>query len=517
MSLKKNLKTRLEGLGAAWSDDSTGTGRKVLATTGAAGGAVGDVVEAVTPDLITQAGTELFNAFGGPQALKFAQEHIPEEYWDEIGDAADSLNLLGVGGAASSVSRHGLLSSMKNYIPGHYGPGRDPVNKLEGMLANKGVPLEAQRKVKGIGQWGGQSALQALENTLVPSARAQLKDTGIPKHVSRQMDTKGGKKSFFDAELDNAQLLYQKYADIQSGRNGGLMPAAEEMVSRMMYQAPENYTPGSVKRAMMAHDSPDTRMTDADYDRFTQFVEKGQGLKEGDKLVIKANRGAGGNHYNDVLKDSQIVSPLFQAFKKLNKKHPDGFSKEDLRAELEVLQKANREKIKDLPEKLRKTKDWFIQEGPGDAVWLSGGRVGSAKTEGGIPFLVKVDTDGNMTGIMADTHDFMEKVPGVGKMVKKKVVATNAPMHNSIYSIRKQLGKESDVPSARQVSKAKEVEGVPLKVDPKTGKEKPGVTDLMLREAVAGAKPTSKTLRNERIRTASTMPLLFEALLEDQE
>lgn len=513
MSLKQRIKSRLKAVEAAWSDDETSVPRAVLATTGAAGGAIGDVVEAVTPDIIQQAGTEVANAFGVPKLF----EMIPEEYQDEATDVADSLNLLGAGGLGSSMSRHGILSGMKNYIPGYYGAGRAPVNKMEGMLSNKGIPLEAQRKVTGGAQWGAQSAMNALENTLMPGARAQLKDTGIPKHVSRQMQ--GGKKNFFDTEIDNAQILYQKHADVQSGRHKGLMPAAEELVNRQTFQKHSKYEPGATQKAMRKYDSPDSPLSKADYDFMEKWVDKGQDLKKGDNLVIKANRGAGGNHYNDVLVDSQVVPPLYAAFKKLNKQKPDGFTKADLKAEMEVLQAKNRQKIKDLPKKQRNLADWYILDNaPGDnAIWLTGGRVGTAKTEGGIPFLIKVDTDGNMSGIMADTHDMGEKLPGVKQLVKEKVVATNAPMHHSIYSLRKQLGKEVKVPSAQTVTKAKQVEGVPLKVDPKTGKEKPGISDIMLREAIGKAKPTKETLRKERLRSAATVPLLFESLIEDEE
>lgn len=45
-------------------------------------------------------------------------------------------------------------------------------------------------------------------------------------------------------------------------------------------------------------------------------------------------------------------------------------------------------------------------------------KAGEAKVEGGVNMLIKVGIDGNLTGVMSDLHDFMEKIP-TGKIANK--------------------------------------------------------------------------------------------------
>lgn len=45
-------------------------------------------------------------------------------------------------------------------------------------------------------------------------------------------------------------------------------------------------------------------------------------------------------------------------------------------------------------------------------VWITGSRPGSAITEGGINYLVKVTTDGKLIGVMSDEHNLFEGIAG---------------------------------------------------------------------------------------------------------
>jgi hypothetical protein len=63
---------------------------------------------------------------------------------------------------------------------------------------------------------------------------------------------------------------------------------------------------------------------------------------------------------------------------------------------------------------------------------------GRGKVEGGINLLMKVEPNGDVTGYMSDLHDFLEKVPVLGKALEKslptQVLAVSPPMQTNIYS-----------------------------------------------------------------------------------
>ena len=522
MKLSERLKQRMVDFGEALNDP-VGPPRSSLRAVGAVGGAVGDVLDEITPQPIQDATEWVMDKTGVTGLMEAAMGAVPEEYQPDVMAALDATNLAGLGAVATSPLRHQVLSSMKNYIPYHYSPEiqTNPIQKWEMApgLKQMGVPL--QRKVRGGAQWAGENLAHLGENLFDPRARAQLAETGIPRHVSRQLG-KGG-TSPKDVGVDNAQIQYQNYVDKHSRRNEGLHPAAQELSNRQMMEQPKPWTPGAFKEGMKRWDSKESKLTDADYEYMGDFVERRQQIssqKGKPVMVMKAPRGPGGNHYNDVVYDSPPMVPIKNAFKRLMK---DGgeIDVKRLRAELEIEQNKVRNKIKDLPKKEKALKDWFIQDGPEGAVWITGGRVGKRGiTEGGIQYMLRVGPDGSLTGIMADTHDFMENVPGVSKVVQDPVVAATPPMHSSVYSLLKSdeaKARRQKVPSVVERKKNwKDAGGQPLFTTPE-GKPVHNVTDKMLREAIAGLKPSPSGVLRESGKVAAGSPLLFEMLMADEE
>lgn len=484
MSLKSKLKARVEAAQAAWDDNDVSGARAALATTGEAGRAIGDVVEAITPDLYQQAGRELMSAFGVDKAIEYGKKVVPEEYHDEIGDVVDSTNLLGLAALKGVPSKYGVTSSAKNYIPYHYGPNikSNPVMPWETKIP---VDLAGQRKARGLMEWVGGTGANMAENMLTPGGRAMIKDTGVPPHVARQLGKPEAKKSFRDKEIDNAQAMYLAHLNKQTRRDGPMSQDVQDLVREQVYQGHRKWEKGDVKKAMKEFDSPDTFLKDADYEYMGNLVENLQPM-QGSDLVVKANRGAGGNHYNDLLKDNPATPAIFKAFQKMKKKGGE-IDVKRLREALEVEQKAHRKNLGD-------KKDWFIQEGPEGAVWITGGKVGSAVTEGGVAYVLRVDPKGNMTAVMSDAHDFLEKIPGVNKMVPDGAIAVTPPMHSNIYSIRKQLGESRDVPSAR----------------PNRKKTKDSRSQAAMREAIGKTQASPETIQKEMARQGLLTNLMIE-------
>jgi hypothetical protein len=121
-------------------------------------------------------------------------------------------------------------------------------------------------------------------------------------------------------------------------------------------------------------------------------------------LAIKSPGKGGsytGKHYDDVLKNAPFVSKVENIFK-----GRDNVSADELFSLLNA-EAAVSQGLKE-PRRRYSVKGQAADGG----VWITGSRPGSAITEGGINYLVKVTRDGKLIGVMSDEHNLFEGIAG---------------------------------------------------------------------------------------------------------
>jgi hypothetical protein len=425
------------------------------------------------------------------------------------------LGLLGKGAKLAKEAGHargslrGLFSSStSNWIPNFYGLTDGAKNKLskaeqlgvDQLVKRTGVSekeaLGAIRKGAGFGGWLGQGAKHGLKNMADPRARALHRETGANPRVQSIVDDliRNDPKSR-DLEKAGANLNYLSHINKQSARDG-VKDASIEGVARRSNL--EDYAPnesGTISQWMKKHAGTEQSgkavdLPDADAKFIEDHIQNAWGPT--DNVVMKRGRsGPGGNHYNDIF---QKLLPA------------------------EVIQDAVMKSPDDIGGYLKKHypkggDNWMLKKSNDDgSAWIrSAGNsgkqenVGNAITEGGINWVMKIEPDGRLTGVMSDKHDFLEKVPLIGPAVSsltpKSVLAVSPPMHHNIKRIRKKQFKGETSP--RGTPKA--AEGAP---HPK------GETLPSLLEDFVKLRPSDKGVRAEELKQAG---LLSGLLLADKE
>jgi hypothetical protein len=216
--------------------------------------------------------------------------------------------------------------------------------------------------------------------------------------------------------------------------------------------------------------------------------------KGADTVVMKrARSGTGGNHFNDMYRGKLApVGPLREAFMK---------GGDDINAVYRHLKK-NENKGANFWKVKTKSADDLAENG----LWLTGSGPGSAITEGGVNWLMKVEPDGTLMSVISDKHDFLEKMPGLGRMAREQLpndlVAVTPPMFANIKKIRAtQFEKAGHAVPERAVS------GVQRK---KQAKE---ANTLTLLEDFLSATPSEQAVKAEQLKQAgmlSAAPALYQ-------
>lgn len=428
-------------------------------------------------------------------------EGMPVELWaasQVAGDLLlDPLNVVGGSMAKGGKAVKGAISSLGNYIPNWYGPGK-PINP-DGMLSAQGQA--GLQKATGLGGWLVDNVRSVGEHVFSPQSRGLFEEygTNIPsqrrmteyadledqrkafnaekkseraavkeqldagelskeahKEQLKEIDAKKFKETRADAKI-TGEFQYQGHIGKQSGHEGtkGMTPEAAEIQRRSYMQ---EYTPVSQENMEDALKSFPTEVngrevyvSDKEAEIFAGYGQSlknvvGRPLNEGDSFVVKNPRSANtGAHHQDVVQTNPANAALGEAWEK--------FADKDGNVNIEQLYgwlKQNKDKYNEKLDPMlpvgKKKNQWDLFSGDIERVrknglWLTGGRVGSAVTEGGVSWLMKIEPDGTMKVMMRDLHDFAEKVPGVGKIaavnLPNQVVAVSPVMVNNIKSIKK--------------------------------------------------------------------------------
>jgi hypothetical protein len=130
-----------------------------------------------------------------------------------------------------------------------------------------------------------------------------------------------------------------------------------------------------------------------------------------------------GGRSGDHLKDLAFKHPANKHIRKIIAEHKGKLTVEQMW-----------QKLKDISEKegtfkVSQTLDEVKKEG----LWVQAGMKGTAVVEGGVNGLMKILPNGRAIGFMSDKHDFLEKLPVVGKALEKalpnEMMAISGPMH----------------------------------------------------------------------------------------
>ena len=130
--------------------------------------------------------------------------------------------------------------------------------------------------------------------------------------------------------------------------------------------------------------------------------------KDGNKLVVKRNTGVGGNHNSDAIKNKNKVH---RYVKKL-------FETDGISDPMEIYNHLKSLSKEDFPKGvvlLNKSAEDVALNG----LWLSTSHVGSAVVEGGVNVMTKILPNQRAMSFVSDVHDFLEKVPVLGKVLDK--------------------------------------------------------------------------------------------------
>lgn len=189
------------------------------------------------------------------------------------------------------------------------------------------------------------------------------------------------------------------------------------------------------------------------------------------KIIFKEpSGGTSGNHYGDLASKHPAIRPIQEIIAGHKGKLSSKQFYEKLR---EVSQKDGGFKV---------NKTW--EEAKRDGIWVQAGMGGGSIVEGGVNGLLKVLPNGKAIGFMSDVHDFLEKLPIVGKLLEKtlprELLAVSGPMHMDIIG---QKGGQSLLEKASKAGTKREG------ATPVARKDRPD--DRQILDDYVAARPTT--------------------------
>jgi len=214
-------------------------------------------------------------------------------------------------------------------------------------------------------------------------------------------------------------------------------------------------------------DSNDIKFNESDKERF---------------FAVRHPFGAAGasGHWQKFFSQHAILNPVAEAFRDL-----EGAGRKVFRT------------VDELKEALE-AKGVKVSRVDSDGVYIDSSFVGGERTDGGVNLLTKIKKDGRGLAFVSDEHNFLEKLPVLGKQIekgiKRRLVTVTPPMPFHIKMIReKQAGNIT--------------EGGYRKADYDVGMATRPVTDVGYgwREAlgdIATAEPSREAINRERRRLA---------------
>lgn len=439
-------------------------------------------------------------AVAADQALT---EQFPEGYpraKSFAGDVATVADITGglmpfarATGVMRDPSDRGMfLSGGPVYKQGHYNPTEVPLSSFEEFVMDNydigatDSAVNTYKKIKGTVQFGIEGLKQVATTMFNPNARARYTELGISpiydkQYQAYQKAVEGGDPTEIRNALEIAHNQMQAMSNIkmQAGQipKGENIPmqfalAASDPSSPKPYFRPTEFGDNWYEQTATQGTYFPVRSEDAQF--IQNHIERVWAGKKGynpDKtyITVKTPRSdVTGNHFRDVLANNTSVTKISDVFKGGTADAPSlrtFDSVADLQQELKKLETAHKYKTGDkagqvMKDKLGRDKSPPIRVLKADdtGVWIAitdkDAVVGTAKTEGGVNMLVKVEPDGYLTGVMSDAHNFYEEfgIPKTGIRVRNRpmemalqddVIAVTPPMQTNVVSVSR-IGKFGD-------------------------------------------------------------------------
>ena len=471
-------------------------GEVALSGIGQATGALGDIVggaaAALTPDALG-IGETVAKATEAVMSTTPAQAatELVLDFSDANPRAAENLGNVfnvataGVGGglvkAGAAANKGAWAAGVKNYIDNFYTndkPDVDPTKlektlgeialKFKGQKINKSDTAMAGKRVTGVLNWGAGGAASALDSLFNPYSRGLYRDTGISrrgqKAVNDLLFKNKGKPTQRDKDKAVAQVIYNRHILEQSDRQGEIgkpLFEIEDFAASQGYKADtlSNFIKGANSTKFTTAEGKTKRVREKDLTTAYDKINKAWGNKPDPKRKVifkEPSGGSSGNHMSDVARRQ----PAIKHVQNIIAQHKGVLTPKQFYDKLrETSQKTGEFKV---------NKSWKDAEKEG--IWVQAGHGGGAIVEGGINSLLKVMPNGKAIAFMSDKHDFLEKMPIVGKALEKslpnEMMAISGPMHMDLMG-RKDAGKklEKAGKQARQHEKASPVKRTDRPVD----------------------------------------------------
>jgi hypothetical protein len=395
--------------------------------------------------------------------------------------------------------RGAYISGVPNYIKGHYGPSEAAKEAGTGAIL---------REKAGGALSTGYEGIKNAAKMQMPYNRAVYSDTGVNLPLMQSPKQTSSNKTM--QEEVTARALANRHIAEQSGRKGdnvldevtdrsaytGYIP-----MERGFYDVANQFNKGTTKQTI----TPDESAKLEDYmsriwrtksllDRAKGKPGEELGFKRNNKFILKRPQGTiSGNHWNDMVNRSVFSNVARDVF---GKKMKDPTSIDELADRLSKV------KWKYTDKKGKKHTRIGVPgiEKDKDGVWFSFSKVGSAITEGGVNFRVKIKPDGTGFGVMSDEHNFLEAIPGMSTAIPNKVLAATPPMHFNIKQTR-----------PMQTGGAKKKRGRPAKTNKyanKSWQEFGPEGNQNLESFLNTQKPSASTLMKERLKASGKAGML---------
>ena len=430
-----------------------------------------------------------------------------------FGEAFDASNLLGLGAIKRGVMRgdeamRGLHTASGDVIvPNYYNPRTKQYSPTTEKILQKISPDEVSpsgkevyvkdnktqnmiRKGLGFGEFLGRGVGRVASNLINPYNRALYAEHGISpayKHAyNKFLDADKAYQDGLAAKVPMAErtrLLSQRNAAIEEAHSQmqqmkNIRMQAEAVArkndatdpfgiaaadpSSPMYFAPTRknwYWSSGSKGANLRDITPEESKFVQNH--FENTWLKGEDMNDVRIVVKKPHSQVTGDHFRDVIGRNSQVKHALNVFKNFKRRgRPEFETVEELAA---AVKKKADTKIKIAGHKDKQKAFTYVGEDNG-GVWIKLGKAGTAKVEGGVNMLIKIEPNGNVTGYMSDLHDFLEKVPGLGQglaySLPKKVLAVSPPMQSNVYSLMSEA-KTSDIFGKAGMAKRKPIPSFP--------------------------------------------------------
>lgn len=436
-------------------------------------------------ELAQQAGLPEAAQYVGQQIDKY----VPEGVQRGVGEAtmfAEALPMFRALGILRDPAAKGMFtSSGEVYKKGNYRPDDvelDPAAEILGGTAKAMLPLEkldAAVKIKGVTpsqminrlegiykkgmgtlEWGAKGLGRVANLMFNPSARALYTERGISPvfdtyyKMYKQAEAAGDTTAANNAiKLAHAQM--QQMANVK--KQAGQVTRGDDATRDFINAAADPDSPGAFfnagemgkgwfrestqnAKSVRTQEFGDIPQKDTDFIEQYLFSDKAWDLKNPNKVnvIVKTPRSdVTGNHFKDILGRAPNVSNIAEVFadSKGNLRtfnDPNELKKAlvDMSTKLRTYQRGD--KAGDIKRDKKTGKQlshqFSVQKVDDDGVWVSFGRIGEAKVEGGVNALVKIGLDGQLTGVMSDLHNFYEKF----KIPKTNITINNIPMQMAL-------------------------------------------------------------------------------------